>query len=1568
MLWLSGAAILAAVFQAVVSPVSAASSTCSAYMYSRAEDVQIKVASILGMHDADGDKCGTTYNAGALQSAIALHFAADLINGYNDTDSFIPGVRIGIEIYDDCNIKYLAASHAGALASQATSTTSCSANPNASSPDVPVAGVIGTMISDTTTTVAYILEPTFIPVLGPSATIPELSNKTKYPHFVRVVPSDFKQIQVIVQLAKHLKWSYIIGLATSDNYGRKGMAELMKLAKEQMICVSLIPDFDLFDESQMEKFVRTTLDKHMENIKGIIGIVYFGLNDPLARFLTFIKEKRNSWSSEDFKRTQKMYWLASDAVQATEVLAKTVFQLNTNILVVSPYLVNILSFKQYFIEFLKAPPAWVSGQWKLAISSVVQNIFGCKTYNFTEASMAACNIDEDLVFDSYIPSVLDAFFLLANTIKALHLEACNNMSGPCAAFSASLKSGLLKGHSLQNLDYASIKSEYFPPEFSLRKLQKISGDFEVVNQPLYTLQAMKMGSFVKVAEFKDDEIVATPELDGIFNSSECKAICKDCRSIGEISYLFHPGHVLFIGIFSIQWQSDQNPYKCDMYREASNSYIAMEAFINTVNQLKNFTGIDFGYLILDDCYNTLTLTKLLNGVMSGDITIQSPSGSKFNTSQVAVAIGAESSDVTLSALPILTELNIPMISYSATHPVLDNRIMYPYFSRTLSSDAVQSKAFVDILKYLKVTFVGAIVIKNTYGLELYTRFKQLAESEGICVDDAVNITNHVSDENFDHVIDVYRSKQIQVIVVIAMENTIKNLLNTVRPDDTFVFLASETWGPNYDILRGDGGKKARGCLVLGAAPVKLNYNIKKHLETLDPYANTSTVWLRDFWQDKFQCDMPGGFSNTHGGNICNKVLHNLSTIIDDLVNSPLAVHAEMAAMSAGLTVSNFFKSQKQMPFNPSEFTNALRSVKVMSSTGEIRPYNDKGNGDFGFEIFNVQSSTDNKERYVYVNVGSYSDKDGLNLNKSLIKFYDASGRVVDMVESSCMYIQQCNKVCGGAQANVTPRPINSTGIGKAEPGDTSSSHTTITVLAVLLALFVLIVILLIIGALLALKGMIHIKGRSIILGYGKSFGKSSDNTDSSAELNRTRYNSYSTPNDTCSDTRPQLPARKRMDQKLGNTNKSFSDIVSSDHGSNPEGITRDRSQSLPIDSHHTIGNLPIQQPISHMPENGTFPLLNRSPILDQSYAERLMQKEFPAVSPPVSATRDLDRPNLFQKPKQNNNCLPVYVNNTAVVNSLISFPQEEIIFQNVPCDSAVYKLTSPKRGIQNNVLDRYHLQTAYIPVQTPEGIAYIRAEDFQRMLQASSFFSENLSTHARGMSEMPDQNASQATVYPVASSSLLQNGAEVPMTSRDYITPIHVVYDKQHPVLNLGAKLSPEHCTQNHIADESVNAAVYNPKNSSGASKVSPASQGCDTYTIDSSNYMLPRHLAQAIAPMGDAQGNISKMSPVSVNQPPRSVLKTAARPDSLLVVPVYAQIKPRTPQYVTGTSDEDKHIPQENLSPDSHENKDVSYKTSLDDRDAYVTQTEQQMRTGDHHRPSQVRLAHVREELEEIV
>ncbi|CAG5118419.1 unnamed protein product, partial [Candidula unifasciata] len=370
-----------------------------------------------------------------------------------------------IEVYDDCNTKYLAAYHAGAIISKTGCVTECSENSTLSVSDVPVVGVIGTSISETTTTVANILEPAFIPVLGPSATIPVLSNKTQYPHFVRVVPSDFKQIQVIVQLAKHFQWSYIIGLATSDNYGREGMTELMRLAKEQMICVSLIEDFDLFNKSSMETFARTTLADKIKNIKDNIGIIYFGLNDPLVRFLKYIDEKKSSWGQEWFQQIQKIYWLASDAVQASQDLATTVSHFKTNILVVSPYLVNITSFKEYFIDFLKAPPAWVSGPWKLAISNVVQNATGCKTYNFTEESLSRCSIGEKLVFDQYNPSVLDAFFILVNTIKDIHRNACKNLSGPCDTFKAVMKNGLLNGYNLKNLDYTAIKPEFLPPEF-----------------------------------------------------------------------------------------------------------------------------------------------------------------------------------------------------------------------------------------------------------------------------------------------------------------------------------------------------------------------------------------------------------------------------------------------------------------------------------------------------------------------------------------------------------------------------------------------------------------------------------------------------------------------------------------------------------------------------------------------------------------------------------------------------------------------------------------------------------------------------------------------------------------------------------------------------------------------------------------------------------------------------------------------------------------------------------------------------------------------------------------------
>lgn len=104
------------------------------------------------------------------------------------------------------------------------------------------------------------------------------------------------------------------------------------------------------------------------------GIVYFGLEGPLIDLLSYIKRNRAKWGEGYFQKMQKIYWIVSDAVQTSAVLEQLISDYSTNVLVVTPFLTNVDSFKKYFIDHLKDAPDWVQGQWKVAISNVVSSL------------------------------------------------------------------------------------------------------------------------------------------------------------------------------------------------------------------------------------------------------------------------------------------------------------------------------------------------------------------------------------------------------------------------------------------------------------------------------------------------------------------------------------------------------------------------------------------------------------------------------------------------------------------------------------------------------------------------------------------------------------------------------------------------------------------------------------------------------------------------------------------------------------------------------------------------------------------------------------------------------------------------------------------------------------------------------------------------------------------------------------------------------------------------------------------------------------------------------------------
>ena len=80
-----------------------------------------------------------------------------------------------------------------------------------------------------------------IPQISYASTAPELSDKSRYEFFSRVVPPDSYQAQAMVDIVKAMGWNYVSTLASEGNYGESGVDAFLQISREAG-CVSSCSD------------------------------------------------------------------------------------------------------------------------------------------------------------------------------------------------------------------------------------------------------------------------------------------------------------------------------------------------------------------------------------------------------------------------------------------------------------------------------------------------------------------------------------------------------------------------------------------------------------------------------------------------------------------------------------------------------------------------------------------------------------------------------------------------------------------------------------------------------------------------------------------------------------------------------------------------------------------------------------------------------------------------------------------------------------------------------------------------------------------------------------------------------------------------------------------------------------------------------------------------------------------------------------------------------------------------------------------------------------------------------
>ncbi|XP_026851428.2 extracellular calcium-sensing receptor-like [Electrophorus electricus] len=183
------------------------------------------------------------------QFSQTLIFAIEEIN---NSSSLLPGVSLGYKIYDTCSSTAMGVRMAMALMNGNDNTV---LGEPCTKP-AQVQAIIGETYSSVSMAVAMSIGPFSIPLISHYSTCECLSDKRKYPSFLRTIPSDYYQSRALAEMVRHFGWTWVGAIRTDDDYGNSGMATFTKVAEQLGVCLEYsLPFFRTYSQEKILRII-----------------------------------------------------------------------------------------------------------------------------------------------------------------------------------------------------------------------------------------------------------------------------------------------------------------------------------------------------------------------------------------------------------------------------------------------------------------------------------------------------------------------------------------------------------------------------------------------------------------------------------------------------------------------------------------------------------------------------------------------------------------------------------------------------------------------------------------------------------------------------------------------------------------------------------------------------------------------------------------------------------------------------------------------------------------------------------------------------------------------------------------------------------------------------------------------------------------------------------------------------------------------------------------------------------------------------------------------------------------
>ncbi|KAM3874690.1 extracellular calcium-sensing receptor-like [Diretmus argenteus] len=245
----------------------------------------------------------TRFNFRTFRWMQTMIFAIEEINRDR---KLLSNITLGYKIYDSCSTPYQALRAAMELMGTKEGSLHEGEKKGKGNCRGTVPVVIGDGGSTQSLVVASFLGVFHVPQISYFSSCACLSNKKEFPAFLRTMPSDVFQVDALVQLVKHFRWTWVGVIAGDDAYGRDGANIFADEVKKFGACIA---HHEIIPKNHAKKAMAAIVSRIRSSGAQVV-LVFAVEQDTAALFDEVLRQGLTG-----------IQWLASEAWSTASVLS-----------------------------------------------------------------------------------------------------------------------------------------------------------------------------------------------------------------------------------------------------------------------------------------------------------------------------------------------------------------------------------------------------------------------------------------------------------------------------------------------------------------------------------------------------------------------------------------------------------------------------------------------------------------------------------------------------------------------------------------------------------------------------------------------------------------------------------------------------------------------------------------------------------------------------------------------------------------------------------------------------------------------------------------------------------------------------------------------------------------------------------------------------------------------------------------------------------------------------------------------------------------------------------------------